>query len=174
VNDTELDEMLDQWKVPPVPASLRENVRAGFVAALEQKPLSGVRMRWIAAWVPGARKSLFAGAALGAGFLLLIVTQALPHTPPPVNIPYTVDSEFVRYADDGSPSVEMYLTSYAGQNGATCLATADSAPDCHIRGVGKDEEVQAAIYRFYHRLCGLDMPAVESLLLSKGRNRRRL
>ena len=32
MNDTELDEMLDQWAAPPAPASLREKVRAGFGA----------------------------------------------------------------------------------------------------------------------------------------------
>ena len=122
MNDIELDEMLDKWQSPPVPNSLRENVRAGFVATLEQRPLRDRRRRWIAAWIPGPRKSLFAGAALGAGLLLLIVTQALPQTAP-LNLPYTVDSEFVRYADDGSPSVEMYLTSYTNENGAEALVS---------------------------------------------------
>ena len=32
MNDTELDELLDQWAAPPAPASLREKVRAGFGA----------------------------------------------------------------------------------------------------------------------------------------------
>jgi hypothetical protein len=32
MNDRELDEILNQWSVPPVPASLRGNVLAGFVA----------------------------------------------------------------------------------------------------------------------------------------------
>ena len=32
MNDTELDEMLNKWEAPPVPASLRANVRAGFSA----------------------------------------------------------------------------------------------------------------------------------------------
>ena len=65
MNDTELDEMLDKWQAPPVPASLRENVRAGFSATLEKKPLRDRRTRWITKWLPGARKSMLAGAALG-------------------------------------------------------------------------------------------------------------
>jgi len=123
VNDTELDEMLDKWPAPPVPASLRENLRAAFAATLEQKPLHDRRTRWVTKWLPGPRKSVFAGSALGAALLLLIVTQALPQPLPPENIPYTVDSEFVRYTDEGSPAVEMYLTSYTGQNGAEALVS---------------------------------------------------
>jgi hypothetical protein len=122
MNDAELDDLLNQWKVPPPPPSLRANVLAGFVATMEQRPRPGRAMRWIAPFVPGARKSLFAAAALCAGLLVLVVTQALPQTPP-IDIPYTVDSEFVRYADDGSSSVEMYLTSYTAQNGAETLVS---------------------------------------------------
>ena len=33
MSDIELDEMLNQWGVPPVRAELRERVQAGFVAA---------------------------------------------------------------------------------------------------------------------------------------------
>jgi hypothetical protein len=123
MNDTELDEILDQWKVPPVPPSLPGNVRAAFAATLEQSPHPAGRTRWTAPFVLGARKSLFAAVALGAGLLLLIVTQALPQTPPDEKVPYSVDSEFVRYADDGSSSVEMYLTSYTGRNGAETLVS---------------------------------------------------
>jgi hypothetical protein len=63
------------------------------------------------------RKTLFAAAIAGAGAFLLIVGQALSQTQPPVRIPYTVESEFVRYGDDGTRTVEMYSTSYAAPNG---------------------------------------------------------
>jgi len=113
MNDTELDEILDTWSVPPVPAAMRESVRAGFAASLELKVTHRARPRWIAAF---ARKSLLAGGILGTGaFLLLIVTQAFPQTPTG-RIPYTVDSEFVRYAEDGSSTVEMYSRSYNDDN----------------------------------------------------------
>jgi len=116
MNDTELDEILNSWSVPPAPASLRERVRAGFAAGLERETSPGVR-HWTAAFVPSARKSLVAGAILAVGTLFLIVAQAFPQMfslgSPPVKIPYTVDSEFVRYAEDGSSSIEMYSTSYS-------------------------------------------------------------
>lgn len=109
MNDTELDEILNTWSAPPAPASLRESVRAGFAASLERKTSPSVLPAWIAAV---ARKSLLAAAIVGIGaFLLLVVTQAFPQTPP-VRIPYTVDSELIQYAEDGSSAVEMYLTSY--------------------------------------------------------------
>jgi hypothetical protein len=115
MNDTELDELLDTWSAPPPPASFRENVRAEFAVGLERKTSPSMR-HWIAAFLPSARKRLVAAAILGVGAFLLVVTLALPQTlrlvSPPVRIPYTVDSEFVRYADDGSSAIEVHLTSY--------------------------------------------------------------
>jgi hypothetical protein len=107
MNDTELDQLLDTWSVPPTPASLRGSVRAGFAARPERKRFLGSPARWI---------SLFAAAILAMGAFLLVVALALPQTlgldSPPARIPYTVDSEIVRYANDGSSSVEANLTSY--------------------------------------------------------------
>jgi hypothetical protein len=125
MNDTELDEMLDQWSAPPPSASLRANVRAGFASRQAQDKRPGMLVRWsagcIRAFAPGARKILFAMATLAVVTLVvtLVGTPALPQTSP-VRIPYSVDSEFVRYADDGSRSVEMHSTSYT-QNGAETL-----------------------------------------------------
>ena len=119
MNDTELDELLNQWSAPAAPASLRENVRSGFAAGLQRKTSPGVR-RWIAAFVPSGRKRLLA-AILGVGAFLLIVTQAFPQMfglgAPPIKTPYTVDSEYLRYGDGGSSSaqlhrIQMYSTSY--------------------------------------------------------------
>jgi hypothetical protein len=59
---------------------------------------------------------LIAAAVLAVGALLLVVTLALPQTlsldSPPGRIPYTVDSEFIRYASDGSSSAGGNLVSY--------------------------------------------------------------
>jgi hypothetical protein len=121
MNDTELDEMLEQWSVPPAPASLRAGVRAGFAASPPQTAPPGMPVRWRWAFAPGLRKALPAACMIGVGAFLWMVTQALSQTPPAIRIPYTVDSEFVRYGDDGSRAVEMYSTSYTSQNGAEIL-----------------------------------------------------
>ncbi|HXM44927.1 MAG TPA: hypothetical protein VN924_27060 [Bryobacteraceae bacterium] len=104
MNDTELDELLDAWTAPPVPASLRENVQAAFAAG---------HTSWTVARVPRARKRMFAATILILAAFVLLVTQAFPQkASPPVRVPYTVDSEFLSYAEDGSSAVEMYSTSY--------------------------------------------------------------
>jgi hypothetical protein len=95
MNDTELDQILDTWTAPPPPPSLRQNLRA-----------AGRQFR-----APRPKKHMFVAAILAAAALLLVVAQARPGSPP-VRIPYTVDSEFIRYANDGSSSIEMYTTSY--------------------------------------------------------------
>jgi hypothetical protein len=111
MNDTELDELLNTWKAPEAPESLRRRVRAGFNARTERP-----KFRW--SW----GKSLIAGGAVA---LLLIVTQAVPQTirlvSPEPKHPYTVLSEFVRYADDGSPTIGMHTTSYNDQYGRETL-----------------------------------------------------
>ncbi|HTB15449.1 MAG TPA: hypothetical protein VK752_27955 [Bryobacteraceae bacterium] len=111
MNDTELDELLNTWKVPAAPRSLRESVRTALQAKAERR-----RKRWIAVLVP---------AVLGMAALLLFVTPAIPQrmglTAPPVKHPYLVDSEFVRYSKDGSPAIDMYSTSYNDQYGREIL-----------------------------------------------------
>jgi hypothetical protein len=112
MNDTELDELLNTWSAPPAPPSLRNRVRAGFVPNPRRK------VRWIG--------SLAAAAVLGCIAFFLVVTQASPQvrTTP---IPWTVDSEFVRYAEDGSSSIEMYSTSYESNGNEILLSR--SMPD---------------------------------------------
>lgn len=121
MNDTELDEILNQWSAPPASPSLRESVRAGFAARPDPKTFRGVPP-WIAAFAPSARRTLVAGTILALGTVLLVVTLALPQTlrlvSPPVKIPYTVDSEFVRYATTGHlRRIQMLSTSYNDPNG---------------------------------------------------------
>jgi hypothetical protein len=121
MNDTELDEMLDHWNVASPAPTLRENVRAAFAAAQPLTPPPAVPVRWKFAFVPAARKTLLAAAIVVIGIFLFAAAQALSQTPPPVHIPYTVDSEYIRYRDDGSQAVEMRSTSYTNQNGAEIL-----------------------------------------------------
>jgi hypothetical protein len=69
------------------------------------------------------RKCLLVGAVFVVGAFVW-ASQAFPQTLRPtlslVRIPYTVDSVFVRYADDGSPTVDMYCTLYS-HNGSEIL-----------------------------------------------------
>lgn len=120
MNDTELDEMLEQWEAPPAPVALREKVRAGF--GTQVVPVAAAR-RWRTAFLPGIRSTLFAAAIAGVGAFLLLVTVALSQTAPPEKIPYTVDSEFIEYGDDGSQAVQMYLTSYTDGTGGEALVS---------------------------------------------------
>jgi hypothetical protein len=100
MNDIELDQLLNTWGTPSVPASMRASVRACFHARPERK-----KLRW-------PRRFLFAAVVLG----LVAVTLALPQTlsliSPRAKPPYVVDSEVVRYAKDGTPSLEVSIGSY--------------------------------------------------------------
>jgi len=106
MNETELDEMLNQWDAPEVPRRLLAELHE-----MQRKQKSGWTMRWLAWLVPGGK--LFAGAAVGSVvcLLLMIRIQAAPQAPG-IHVPWTVDSELIKYADDGTSSVEMQMTSY--------------------------------------------------------------
>jgi hypothetical protein len=112
MNDTELDQLLNTWSVPPVPASLRASVRAGFAALPERK-----RLRW-------PRKFQFAATILCGVTFLLAVALAFPQTlrlvSPTVRAPYIVDSDVLQYAGDGTSSVELHLRSY-NSNGSEII-----------------------------------------------------
>lgn len=72
------------------------------------------------------RKSLLVGAVFVGGAFVW-ASQAFPQTLrlalPLVRIPYTVDSVFVRYADDGSPNVAMYCTLYSHHGSEILLSS---------------------------------------------------
>lgn len=103
MNDTELDQLLNVWDVAAVPASLRASVLTGFEARPERKRFRLGRLFW-------------AAAILGAVTFLFAVTLALPQTvrlvSPSIRAPYIVDSDVVRYANDGTSSVEVQVGSY--------------------------------------------------------------
>src|ERR1700689_859662 len=98
MNDTELDQLLNTWSVPPVPAALRAGVLAGFHARPERRSFRGLGVR-----IP----------AVCIGVFLLAVTLALPQTlrlvSPSVRPPYIVDSDVVRYKADGTSSLEVSI-----------------------------------------------------------------
>jgi hypothetical protein len=106
MTDSELDEILNKWTAPSVPPSLRARVRAGFPAPPRRT------FRW--------RGSFVAAAILAGAAFFLILSQAFPQSTVPV--PWTVDSEFLRYADDGSSSIGMYSTSYQSNGNEILLS----------------------------------------------------
>jgi len=111
MNDTELDDMLNQWDAPPVPASLREKVRAGL--ALRKSP--GKRWFTLPSWHIG--KGLFAGVAAGAALFLVVMAQAFPQSfvssSPVLGYPFYVRSNVTEYAADGSSRIGANLSSYS-------------------------------------------------------------
>jgi hypothetical protein len=104
--------------------SLRNRLHGGFAAALERKTPSDLSVHSIIRFTRRSGKYLVVGVIPGALAFLFIAAQVFPQmyrlefVPP--EIPYTVDSEFVRYADDGSSSIEMYSTSF-NHNGSEVL-----------------------------------------------------
>jgi len=111
--DPELKSIAADWMAPPPAADFHSRVLKAFDRRFDRIPWW---RRWPAAFVPKKRKSLLAGTVVTAGVFLLLVTQAFPQMlglgSPPALIPWTVDSEFVQYAADGSSSVEMLSRSY--------------------------------------------------------------
>jgi hypothetical protein len=107
VNDPQLSKLLREWHVEDAPPSLDLHV-LGICKPPRRFPIA-------------RRKSLWAAAVAGVAFLI-VLTQAMPQTlnlisPPP----YIVDSEYFRFADDGSRAVEMFSTSYVDQHGNEVL-----------------------------------------------------
>jgi hypothetical protein len=111
--DPELKAVAAEWMAPPPSADFHSRVLKAFDGRFGQLPWW---RRWTLAFVSTTRKSLLAGTLVTAGVFLLVVTEAFPQMlglgSLPAHIPWTVDSEFVQYAGDGSSSVEMYSRSY--------------------------------------------------------------
>ena len=117
--DHQLSRLLREWQVEDAPPALDTRV-----LSLREPRRRLPAPHRLLALVAGSRKSFWA-AAVAAFAFLIVVTQAIPQTlkfiSPPPPPPYTVDSEYVRYADDGLPAVEMYTTSYTNSNGGEVL-----------------------------------------------------
>ncbi|HWF11351.1 MAG TPA: hypothetical protein VG297_22930 [Bryobacteraceae bacterium] len=116
MNDNELDGILDEWRTPPVPSSLADRVRAGFAARRRRGSFFTALRRWIAVHP----RSLAACAV--AAILTLLVAVPNAHPQAASAPPWTVDSEFLNYAEDGSSSVEMLMTSYMLNGNETILS----------------------------------------------------
>lgn len=117
MNDTELDELLNEWKTPPVPPSLLEGVRIG-IAAKRSRPLRARLPDW---------RLLIVGTAVVAVVFLLANTSAFPEKIS--SPPYTVDSEIILHqGTPGCPNCWMegpknaLMTSY-NQAGSEVLVS---------------------------------------------------
>ena len=120
MNDIELDEMLNQWGVPPVGAELRERVRAGFVAAPKRRYFPSV------GW-----KGLFAGFATAAIVFMVITAEAFPDVlsspSPALRRTYLAMSNVTAYAKDGSSRLESMIYSYSYKG--TEIVVMEEEPD---------------------------------------------
>src|SRR5262249_49183876 len=107
--DPQLSRLLREWQVEDAPP------------ALDDRVLGVCRRQWMLATASVARKTLRTAAIAGIVVFLIVITQAIPQTvklaSPAVRPPYAVDSEYIRYADDGSQAVAMLSKSYMNQNG---------------------------------------------------------
>jgi hypothetical protein len=96
MNDNDLDELLDRWTAPAPPPHMRNRLRAEFRA----------RNSW-----PRRLRGL-AITLLAAAALFALIGNAISQTPSPIPAPWTAESEFIRYAPNGSSSIEMTTISY--------------------------------------------------------------
>lgn len=158
MTDNELDEMLNQWSPPPVPPSLRAHVRAAFAPGPKRK------ISWT--------RSLVAAAILAGAAFFLIVTQASPQVPK-APVPWTVDSEFIRYSGDGSSSIQMFSTSYEFDSNEVLLSR--SMPGNPLKtAIGQALDVTLpALNRFHMRLLSTVVPGMAERFEQAKRSRRR-
>jgi hypothetical protein len=140
MNDTELDDVLNQWKAPEPGAELRARIRG-------MKP----RKRLFAwpSWHLG--RGLFAGAAACGVALLVLVGIAVPETTAG-SIPFTVDSVYTQHGKDGSATITEYRTEYMRDGAEVTLSS--SFPDNPLMTIHN---------RFFYALQNLMYPMVRAV-----------
>jgi hypothetical protein len=147
MNHNELDEMLDQWKAPEMRNSLRETLRAGFAGTRERANRTGLLRRIIDA-AAGIRISRLAVITMGAAALLFAIIQVSPQTvrmaSPGYRIPFYVEFEFERYADNGSVPHQSRITSfpYAGHEIVMSVTESGDSLLTAIRGFASSIRTQ--------------------------------
>jgi hypothetical protein len=139
--DPQLSKLLREWQVEDAPPALDAWVRS--IRQPRRRFQVAYRMLTVEAC---ARKSLWAAAVVGIAFLV-VITQAVPQTlkliSPPAPAPYTVDSAYIRYADDGRQTVEMLSTSYTNQDGGEVVLER-TIPD-HLLGTAVGRTLDAVL-----------------------------
>lgn len=110
MNDTELNEILDQWNPPEPPESLRRKTLAAYTATV---PHAAPRRR-VMLW------------AFGLASFLVVLTVAFPQTvklvAPGEKPPYTVESGINYFAPDGTVEREENITSFNDSRGEAVLS----------------------------------------------------
>lgn len=108
MNDNELDQMLDGWKAPAAPTSLREGVRAGFRGRFPRA--SAPRNWWMGSFLPRA------GAIAAAGLFVLVLTRAaaavLWAPAAAAHAAVTMETKTWEYSADGSAIVTVSTVGY--------------------------------------------------------------
>jgi hypothetical protein len=133
--DPELKLAVEEWMAPPPSAQLQSRTLAAFDREFGKTPWWRI---WTAALVPGRGKRLILASALGSCALLLMVARAFPQMSWSPSLPagtkWTVDSELIRYADDGTPSVEMQMTSYESNSNEVLISRSvpGNGLPCHL------------------------------------------
>ncbi|HVV43905.1 MAG TPA: hypothetical protein VHC72_01830 [Bryobacteraceae bacterium] len=143
MNDTELDEILNQWKSPEPGAELRARIRG-----LQPR---GRRFAW-PTW--HISKGLFAGVAAGAVMCLFGISVAFPQAFAPAAIRFNLLSEFVSWHDDGSSQVREVRAS-------TMIGGREIFLERHV----PDDELMTLHMHFFdtiHRMLGVGEGAPES------------
>jgi len=129
MNDTELDEMLNQWNVQGANPSAREKARVKFRAE-QARRINRSGWSRIANFLHGPGKGLVAGLVAGGVFLLILI-QAFPKTlsssPPPFRIPWLVFYDAVRYGKDGLPNNKVAIISFSRNGKEVILSESDSS-----------------------------------------------
>ena len=143
MNDTELDDMLEQWKAPEPRAELRERVR-------RQQP-----RKWSFAWPAWhLSKGLAAGALVGAAICFIGIAAAFPQVLAPA-ARFNLLSEYVDHEDDGSSIIREYRASTA-HNGQEIILER-SNPDNWLMNL------HFLLFDNVHRLLGISEAAPASM-----------
>jgi len=124
IRDPELERVLRSWKAQPPTAGFHSRVLGAYVREAELvRAGSATRRERTATWM-GALLRIAAVTVLAGAALLVIVSVALPQTHSTVSPPWTVDSEFIGYEENGASSIEMYITSYSVDDSEILLSWA--------------------------------------------------
>jgi hypothetical protein len=115
MNDSELDQILDQWVAPSAPASLRD--LRGRLGEKPEMRMAPQRARWFAGLAHAGWKGLLAGAIAAGAMCLFVVAEAFPNSPGPgwasPAATYSAESEVYGFSASGSRRLEASLISWS-------------------------------------------------------------